>query len=200
VITVQVDGAPDLVLPPVDVVPNRATRRDIVMSVPAAASSDRPALAAVAQPSPPAPAAEGSSAGRVPAAAASAPSLMDRLRAFTSPLGSVGATLKPAAAASQAIPEALTSPDATEGVDNFTPFAFGDFTWLNGSPRNKAPVFDTKFFTPDIRMDAHYMDDLNHPKDHTIVGSTESFRSNEFQVEQISFGGDFHWTTCAPES
>ena len=193
VITVQVDGAPDLVLPPVDVVPNRATRRDIVMSVPAAASSDRPALAAVAQPSPPAPAAEGSSAGRVPAAAASAPSLMDRLRAFTSPLGSVGATLKPAAAASQAIPEALTSPDATEGVDNFTPFAFGDFTWLNGSPRNKAPVFDTKFFTPDIRMDAHYMDDLNHPKDHTIVGSTESFRSNEFQVEQISFGGDFHW-------
>ena len=24
-------------------------------------------------------------------------------------------------------------------------------------------------------------------------GSTEIFRSNEIQVEQISFGGDFHW-------
>ena len=24
-------------------------------------------------------------------------------------------------------------------------------------------------------------------------GSTEIFRSNEFQVEQISFGGNFHW-------
>ena len=24
-------------------------------------------------------------------------------------------------------------------------------------------------------------------------GSTESFRSGEFQVEQVSFGGDFHW-------
>jgi hypothetical protein len=103
------------------------------------------------------------------------------------------AEAKPAAPDAQSVPDALHSPDATEGVDNFTPFAFGDFTWLNGSPRNKAPVFDTKFFTPDIRLDVHYMDDLNHPKDHTIVGSTESFRSGEFQLEQVSLGGDFHW-------
>jgi hypothetical protein len=34
---------------------------------------------------------------------------------------------------------------------------------------------------------------FNGPKDHTIVGSTESFRSGEFQVEQISLGGDFHY-------
>jgi hypothetical protein len=94
---------------------------------------------------------------------------------------------------SQIIPDALQAPVATEGVDNETPFAYGDFTWLNGSPRNKTPVFDTKFFTPDIRMDAHYMQDFNGPKDHTIVGSTESFRSGEFQVEQISVGGDFHY-------
>jgi Putative beta-barrel porin-2, OmpL-like. bbp2/Carboxypeptidase regulatory-like domain len=93
----------------------------------------------------------------------------------------------------QFVPKALMSPPATEGVDNETPFAFGDFTWLNGSPRNKAPVFDTAFFTPDIRLDAHYMQDFNGPKDHTIVGSTEEFRSGEFQVEQISIGGDFHY-------
>ena len=31
------------------------------------------------------------------------------------------------------------------------------------------------------------------PVDHTIVGSTEEFRADEFQVEQVSFGGDFHW-------
>ncbi|MEA3150521.1 MAG: hypothetical protein QOD56_1460, partial [Gammaproteobacteria bacterium] len=95
------------------------------------------------------------------------------------------------------VPLALQAPPppATDanGVDNFTPFAFGDFTWLNGSPRNKTPVFDTNFFTPDIRVDAHYMQDFNGPKDHTIVGSTESFRSGEFQVEQISLGGDFHY-------
>jgi len=34
---------------------------------------------------------------------------------------------------------------------------------------------------------------FNHPKDDSLGGSTEIFRSNEIQVEQISFGGDFHW-------
>jgi len=98
-----------------------------------------------------------------------------------------------AKAATATVPEALTAPQTSDGVDNFTPFAFGDFTWLNGNPRNHQPVFDTKFFTPDIRFDAHYMQDFNKPKDHTIVGATESFRSGEFQLEQVSFGGDFHY-------
>ena len=39
----------------------------------------------------------------------------------------------------------------------------------------------------------NYLQDFNHPVDHTIVGSTEEFRSGEFQIEQVSFGGDFHW-------
>ena len=109
---------------------------------------------------------------------------------------SLAAVQQPAlapAASPQTVSAALTAPDATDGVDNVTPFAFGDFTWLNGNPRNHQPVFDTKFFTPDIRFDAHYMQDFNKPKDHTIVGATESFRSGEFQVEQVSFGGDFHY-------
>jgi hypothetical protein len=73
------------------------------------------------------------------------------------------------------------------------PFAYADWTWLNGNPRNKDAVWDSKFFTPEIRMDAHYVMDFNHPKDDTMGGSTEIFRSNEVQVEQISFGGNFHW-------
>ena len=97
------------------------------------------------------------------------------------------------APAAPTIPEALQAPESTPGVDNFTPFAFGDFTWLNGSPRNHAPVLDTKWFTPDVRFDTHFMTDFNQPIDHTMGGSTESFRSGEFQVEQISVGGDFHW-------
>jgi hypothetical protein len=97
------------------------------------------------------------------------------------------------ASGTQTVAVALTAPEATDGVDNVTPFAFGDFTWLNGNPRNHQPVFDTKFFTPDIRFDSHYMQDFNKPKDHTIVGATESFRSGEFQLEQVSFGGDFHY-------
>jgi hypothetical protein len=91
------------------------------------------------------------------------------------------------------LPEALEAPDATTGVDNFTPFAYGDFTWLNGTPRNKDTVLDTKFFTPEIRFDTNFMEDFNQPIDHTMGGATESFRSGEFQVEQISVGGDFHW-------
>ena len=108
-----------------------------------------------------------------------------------------GAAAAAAAAAApgpaQTVSTGLTAPDATDGVDNFTPFAFGDFTWLNGSPRNHQPAFDTKFFTPDIRLDASFIEERAHPKDHTIVGSTEAFRSGEFQLEQVSFGGDFHW-------
>jgi hypothetical protein len=99
----------------------------------------------------------------------------------------------PAAPPAPTIPEALQAPVSTPGVDNFTPFAFGDFTWLNGTPRNKDTVLDTKFFTPEIRFDTHFMEDYNQPIDHTIVGATESFRSGEIQVEQISVGGDFHW-------
>jgi hypothetical protein len=101
---------------------------------------------------------------------------------------------KPAAAAVPTIPEALQAPDPGPEVDTMTPFANdGDIGWLNGTPREKAPIFDTKFFTPEIRLDVNYLQSLNHPIDHTIDGSTEEFRSSEFQIEQVSFGGDFHW-------
>ena len=73
------------------------------------------------------------------------------------------------------------------------PFAFADWTWLNGTARNKDAVWDSKFFTPEIRFDTHFVSSFNHPKDDTIGGSSEIFRSNEIQLEQISFGGDFHW-------
>src|SRR5271166_2479046 len=86
-----------------------------------------------------------------------------------------------------------SAPAAPPAVDLQTPFAFADFTWLNGTPRNKDVVIDTPFFTPEIRFDTNYMEDFNQPKDHTIVGATESFRSGEVQIEQASFGGDFHW-------
>jgi hypothetical protein len=99
----------------------------------------------------------------------------------------------PPATPAHVLPEALEAPDATTGVDNDTPFAYADFTWLNGTPRNKDTVLDTKFFTPEVRFDTHYMDDFNQPVDHTMGGSTESYRSGEFQEEQISVGGDFHW-------
>ena len=98
-------------------------------------------------------------------------------------------------AAQATAPQAAAPPaaPAAPAVDTQTPFAFGDFTWLNGSSRNKDVVVDTPFFTPEVRFDTHYMQDFNQPTDHTIVGATESFRSGEVQIEQASVGGDFHW-------
>ena len=102
-------------------------------------------------------------------------------------------------AAPPSIPEALQSPEPSPTPDNETPFAFADFSWLNGNPRNN-PVLDTKFFTPEVRFDTHFMTDFNQPRDHTMGGATESFRSGEFQVEQISVGGDFHWQQRARQN
>jgi hypothetical protein len=99
----------------------------------------------------------------------------------------------PAAKAPPHLPEALQAPEPAPAVDTETPFAVGDLGWMNGTTRNSTPVFDTKFFTPEVRFDVNYLQDFNNPKDHTIVGSTEEFRSGEFQIEQVSLGGNFHW-------
>ena len=73
------------------------------------------------------------------------------------------------------------------------PFAFSDWTWLNGNPRTKTLPADTRFFTPEIRADVDYIYDFAHPKDDTIVGSSEVFRSSEVQLTQLGVGGDFHF-------
>jgi hypothetical protein len=155
-ITSQVDGAPDLVVPSVQVVAGKATRNDLAMSVPTTSPppAASPALAAA------------------PPAAPAAPAV---------------------AQTAATVPEALQAPAPGPQVDLETPFAVGDLGWMNGTSREKSPIFDTKFFTPEIRLDVNYLQSGNHPIDHTIVGSTEEFRSGEFQIEQVSFGGDFHW-------
>jgi Putative beta-barrel porin-2, OmpL-like. bbp2/Carboxypeptidase regulatory-like domain len=126
-----------------------------------------------------------------PAVGAATPA--DSPKAASAPAAPTPVPVPTPAPAAPVIPEALQAPGATTGVDNFTPFAFADFTWLNGTPRNKDTVLDTKFFTPEIRFDTHFITSFNQPIDHSMGGATESFRSGEFQVEQISVGGDFHW-------
>src|SRR3984885_4094596 len=73
------------------------------------------------------------------------------------------------------------------------PFSDWDWTWLNGSPRNKDVAFDSKFFTPEIRADVTYNYDFNKPVDNSIGGASEIIRSNEIQLEQLGIGGDFHY-------
>lgn len=73
------------------------------------------------------------------------------------------------------------------------PFSFADFTWLNGNSRQKTSVLDTKYFTGEFLADTNYIYDFNKPQDHTLVGSTAAGRTNEFQLQQLGIGGDFHY-------
>jgi Putative beta-barrel porin-2, OmpL-like. bbp2 len=72
------------------------------------------------------------------------------------------------------------------------PFAFADFTWLNGNARTKDTPYATKYFTPEIRSDVSYTYDFRHPQDHTIVGSSDVFRANEVTLTDLGIGGNFH--------
>jgi hypothetical protein len=112
--------------------------------------------------------------------------------------GTVANASEPAPAmapATSALPQ--TEPLATPGAapakkQQIAPFSDWDWTWLNGNPRNKDTAFDSKFFTPEIRADLTYNYDFNKPKDDSEGGSSELFRSNELQLEQLGIGGDFH--------
>jgi hypothetical protein len=73
------------------------------------------------------------------------------------------------------------------------PFAFADFTWLNGNSRTKDYPLQMAVFTGEFRADTSFIYDFNGPRDHTLVGSSESGRTGEFQVQQLGVGGDFHY-------
>ena len=74
------------------------------------------------------------------------------------------------------------------------PFAFADFTWLTGSSRQKEyPLKFSDIFTGELRVDAAFHHSFNRPKDNTISGSTEVFRSGEVQLTDLAIGGDFNY-------
>jgi hypothetical protein len=72
------------------------------------------------------------------------------------------------------------------------PFGFADFTWLNGNSRETDFPLQGKYFTGEVYADGNFTYSMNHPQDHTLVGSSEIGRVSEFQVEQFGIGGDFH--------
>ncbi len=212
-VTYQANGHPDVAVA-LEVIGGKATRHDIVMPLVASNPSNStppPSMhwnAAAAQAGAPG---QKASPDQVRLASASnsgtdgfgksffhaisslfVPGSPDQ--ATSSGGGAAAPAAAPATAQSVSIPEALQSPDPAPENDTHTPLAnVGDIGWMNGNTRESAPIFDTKFFTPEIRFDVNYIQSTNQPRDHTIVGSTEEFRSGEFQIEQVSFGGNFHW-------
>jgi hypothetical protein len=110
------------------------------------------------------------------------------------PIAAVAASPADPAKAIQPVPLGSSSTSASRPDDKkpapVEPFSKDDWTWLNGTSRNTDTPLATKYFAPEFRVDANYIEDYNQPKDHTMGGATESFRNGEFQLEQMSFGGD----------
>jgi hypothetical protein len=132
--------------------------------------------------------------------AVAAPSLkpMEPAVAIATPALTTPPVATPALAVATPQPLSITTQDsappaAPEKRAKIDPFSDWDWTWLNGNPRNKDAAFDSKFFTADIRADVTYTYDFNKPVDDSMGGSSELFRSNEIQLEQLGIGGDFHW-------
>src|ERR1035438_2040947 len=94
-----------------------------------------------ATPSPAAPA-----TASAPGAAPAAP--LAGARPGASPAGSAAASAAPASPVDAGA--VATAPTV--------PFAYADWTWLNGNARNKDAVWDSKYFTPEFRVDTNFIE------------------------------------------
>ena len=114
----------------------------------------------------------------------------DALRAAEGADGAYGQAAPATTPAPATAPAAPTTPELNAQVTTKgEPFP-GDWTWSNNAGHQTDSPMATKYFTPEFRADANYTIDYNHPEDDTLGGSTETFRSDEWQLEQISVGGD----------
>jgi hypothetical protein len=73
------------------------------------------------------------------------------------------------------------------------PFAFGDFTWMNGQSRQKSQPLSNSFATVNLYLDTYYGYSFNHPKDDTIVGSGAVGRDGEWQINNATIGIDTNY-------
>jgi hypothetical protein len=133
-----------------------------------------------------------------PTSAQPAPALATSINTSPAPGSLVGRLAPPPSSPSMAVSSSASSPSQSTDAppakkEKIEPFSDWDWTWLNGNPRNKDTAFDSKFFTPEIRADVTYTYDFNKPVDDSMGGSSELFRANEIQLEQLGIGGDFHY-------
>jgi hypothetical protein len=108
-----------------------------------------------------------------------------QLEAEVAHLKSQGAPPAAAPATPEAPPVSLEKPAE--------PFAFAEYTWLNGNSRQTEFPLDAPVFSFQFMFDGNYTYSFAQPKDHSLVGSTTSGRHAEFQISHLGAGGDFHW-------
>ena len=90
-------------------------------------------------------------------------------------------------------PDSLTKSLTISEISSQEPFSWGDFTWMQGNNRQHNALLDSKLFTGTLTIDGYYNLSFNHPKDHTTIGSTATFREGEYNLSYVALGGDFHY-------
>jgi hypothetical protein len=95
------------------------------------------------------------------------------------------------------VPPAETPPESGKGTPPPAaaepvgePYAWGDFTWLNGQTRQTQSLLATKYFAPQLNVDVNYTYSFNHPIDNVVTGSTALARNNELELSFLGLGGD----------
>ena len=73
------------------------------------------------------------------------------------------------------------------------PFAFGDFTWMNGQSRQKSQPLSNSFATVNLYLDTYYGYSFNQPRDDTIIGSGAVGRNTEWQINNATIGIDTNY-------
>lgn len=87
---------------------------------------------------------------------------------------------------------ARTASAAEEPAPGSAPFAWGDFTWMNGQSRQKSfPLDFSKYLTVSLYLDTYYAYSFNHPRDNTLTATASVARHNEIQINLASVG--FEW-------
>jgi Putative beta-barrel porin-2, OmpL-like. bbp2 len=146
------------------------------------------------EPAPPAPASAPAPVMPMPAPppASAAPGLAvpPAMTPAPEPTAPPPAVAAPATAPLPGAPPAAAPPADEKATD---PFAFGDFTWLNGSNRQTKALLDSAVFTGSFLLDVNYTASTAMPIDNTVVGSTSLTRNNEITLAFMGFGGDFHY-------
>lgn len=85
------------------------------------------------------------------------------------------------------------APVTSDYAPEKTPFDFADFSWVpgGGGPTHRPLAWGP--FTGELRVDVAFHQSLWNPRDNTISGSSEVFRSGELQLTQLGIGGDFYY-------
>lgn len=76
----------------------------------------------------------------------------------------------------------------TSTVTKPAPFAFGDFTWMNGQNRQKSAILFNQYLTASLYLDVYYNFNFNDPLDNTQTISSTTGRHNEFTLNVASVG------------